>query len=69
VTLLASSYVDLALCQVLINQVFDTGPAFYMDNATFMSIRRHPLGSVLLRSRSTLSDFEIVSTPTPGSVP
>jgi hypothetical protein len=57
------------LCPLQIAEVFDTGPAFIMDAATFMSVVRRPIGSVLLRSRSTVNDFVIVGNPTPGSVP
>lgn len=66
--LLPQTYIEFGtvLCEVLISPVFDTGPAFWMDNGTFMSIRRKPLGNVLLRSGSTVSDFEVIDPPTPG---
>jgi hypothetical protein len=57
------------LCPVLINGVFDAGPAFFVDAAVFMSLRRHALGTVLLRSGSTVNDFEIAPRPTPGVIP
>jgi hypothetical protein len=57
------------LCQLIINPVFDAGPAFIEDAAVFMSIRRKAAGSLLLRSGSTLNDFEIIAAPTPGVVP
>ena len=56
------------LCPVLINEVFDAGPAFIMDAAVFMSVERRRFGPVLLRSRSTVNDFEITASPTPGYV-
>jgi hypothetical protein len=49
--------------------VFDAGPAWIMDPAVFMSVRRKALGTVLLRSGSTVNDFEIIAAPTPGYVP
>jgi hypothetical protein len=57
------------LCPVQINPIFDTGPAFIMDAATFMSVVRLSLGALLLRSRSTVNDFSVVGSPTPGGVP
>jgi hypothetical protein len=57
------------LCPLAINPVFDAGPAWIMDPAVFMSVRRPALGTVLLRSGSTVNDFEIISQPTPGYVP
>jgi hypothetical protein len=57
------------LCPILINPVFDAGPWFVVDPAVFMSLRRRALGTVLLRSGSTVNDFEIISAPTPGYVP
>jgi hypothetical protein len=32
-------------------------------------VRRALLGRVLVRSGSTINDFEIVNAPTPGTVP
>ena len=57
------------LCPVLINPVLDAGPAFLIDGAIFMSLRRRALGTVLLRSGSTVNDFAIAPRPTPGVIP
>lgn len=57
------------LCEMAINPVFDTGSAFWMDAGTFQSIRRKALGAVLLRSGSTVNDWEIIGAPTPGRIP
>jgi hypothetical protein len=57
------------LCPVQVSPDFDTSPAFILENGPFMSVVRKPLGTLLLRSRSTVNDFEIVTVPTPGSVP
>jgi hypothetical protein len=57
------------LCPVPISPVFDTGPAFWYEAARFMSFRRISVGSVLLRSGSTVNDFEIIDAPTPNRVP
>ena len=57
------------LCPVPISPVFDTGPAFWYEAARFMSFRRTSVGSVLLRSGSTVNDFEVIDAPTPGRVP
>ena len=56
------------LCPVQINELFDTGPAFIIDAALFMSIERRRGGAFLMRSRSTINDFEITARPTPGYV-
>jgi hypothetical protein len=59
----------LVLCPIPVSPVFDAGPAFWYEAGPFMSFRRKPLGSVLLRSGSTANDFEIVGAPTPGGIP
>jgi hypothetical protein len=57
------------LCDVLVNPIFDSGPAFIADPAIFMSVARPAFGRLLLRSRSSLNDFVVLTVPTPGSVP
>jgi hypothetical protein len=58
------------LCDVIISPVFDAGPAFILDPALgIYSVVRMAAGATLQVSRSTISDFMIVSRPTPGSVP
>jgi hypothetical protein len=59
------------LCDVLISPVFDAGPAFVVDASRGLySIVRIAAGAMTLQvSRSTVSDFVIVSSPTPGRVP
>jgi len=59
----------LELCPTLIHEVFDAGPAFWHDPGIFLSFRRRSLGTLLLRSRSTVNDFEVIEAPTPGRVP
>ncbi|MEX1999321.1 MAG: hypothetical protein WD934_06505 [Gemmatimonadales bacterium] len=55
-------------CEKIIHEVFDTGP-WEIVGTSFMSIRRRWLGSALLRTGSTLNDFEVIAAPTPGTVP
>jgi hypothetical protein len=56
---------------VIISPVFDAGPAFILDPALgIYSVVRMAAGATTLQvSRSTVSDFMVVSRPTPGSVP
>jgi hypothetical protein len=56
------------LCPVLINPVFDAGPAMILTPGAFESAERRRIGPILQRSRSTVNDFEILSAPTPGYV-
>jgi len=62
-------YPQFVLCPVLISPVFDAGPAFWYDEVAFVSWRRRAAGPFLLRSGSTVNDFEIIAAPTPGIVP
>jgi hypothetical protein len=62
-------YPQFVLCPVLISPVFDAGPAFWYDEVAFVSWRRRAAGPFLLRSGSTVNDFEIIAAPTPGVVP
>lgn len=58
------------LCEVLISPVFDAGPAFVIDASRGLySVVRLMAGAMLQVSRSTLSDFTVLPTPTPGRVP
>ena len=59
------------LCEVLISPVFDAGPAFIIDPARgiYSVVRRIAAGATLQVSRSTVSDFMVVSQSTPGWVP
>jgi hypothetical protein len=61
----------LQLCDVLISPVFDAGPAFVMDEERGLySVVRIAAGPTTLQvSRSTVSDFIVVPSPTPGRVP
>jgi hypothetical protein len=58
------------LCDLLISPIFDAGPALIIDPARgIYSVVRMAAGATLQASRSTVSDFIVVSRPTPGSVP
>lgn len=55
-------------CPLLVSPVFDTGPAHWYEPTRFMSFQRKSAGALLLRSGSTVNDFEIIDAPTPGRV-
>jgi len=59
------------LCDVLISPVFDAGPAFLLDGSRglYSVVRLAADMTTLQVSRSTVSDFVVVSSPTPGRVP
>jgi len=58
------------LCDVLISPVFDAGPAFILRYSLGLySVVRLAAGTTLQVSRSTVSDFSVVPSPTPGRVP
>ena len=58
------------LCDVLISPVFDAGPAFLIDAGRGLySVVRIMAGPTLQVSRSTVSDFIVLPSPTPGQVP
>jgi len=58
------------LCDVLVSPVFDAGPAFLIDYSRGLySVVRLAAGTTLQVSRSTMSDFIVVPSPTPGRVP
>jgi hypothetical protein len=58
------------LCRAQISPVFDAGPAFVLSYARGMySVVRIAAGATLQVSRSTVSDFIVVPSPTPGRVP
>jgi hypothetical protein len=57
------------LCDVQISPVFDAGPAFLLDPGEVYSVVRLVAGATVQVSRSTVSDFVVVPSPTPGRVP
>lgn len=58
------------LCDVLISSVFDAGPAFLIAASRGLySVVRTTAGTMLRVSRSTVSDFNVVPSPTPGRIP
>jgi len=72
---LEAYYSDVPLCRPWINPVFDRQPGGFLESLTTNSARRRvfmrlPNGRViLLRTKATANDFEIVGAATPGVVP